>query len=340
MSDVSLPKKQGNKRAFCSVCLFLAGLVVGIGMTFVYFKWIHAPVVSLLSGHEVRGNPNGYKFVNPLLECDLGQEYLGRIGAKPMRETLLSMIDQAKQQGDITIASVYYRDLDNGPWVGINEKQSFIPASLLKVPIMLYFYKQSEQDPSLLSQTIRWDGKEPDGLTQYYTPETSIAASTTYSVDELINRMIIYSDNDAVLALGQKAQAPFLSLFHDLGIDTTSTGSDQSLNVVSYSTFFRVLFNASYLNPDLSERALSLLSKVTFDKGLTAQLPRDVIVAHKFGERADMSSTERQLHDCGIVYVPKHPYLLCIMTRGTDMDKLAKTISNLSKEVYDEVTSQ
>jgi hypothetical protein len=41
-----------------------------------------------------------------------------------------------------------------------------------------------------------------------------------------------------------------------------------------------------------------------------------------------------QLHDCGIVYKQKHPYLVCIMMRGTDLDTLAKVIAELSKIAY------
>jgi beta-lactamase class A len=328
----------GFRGVFCIIGLFVVGIAIGVVATIGYFKFMATPADQSLGSHEMRGNPKGYQFINPLLECDIGQEYLGNVGSKPMRSTLRSMIADATQRGDITLASVYYRDLDNGPWIGVNEKKNFIPASLLKVPLMLYFYKKAEQDPSVLTQTIQWDGKEPEGMFQYYSPSASIEANKPYSVDELITHAITYSDNDAVLALGQQVQSPFTELFNDLNIETTSTGNDQSLDVVNYSVFFRVLFNASYLSPEMSERALSLLSKATFDKGLTARLPRDVVVAHKFGERAASDSTERQLHDCGIVYVPKHPYLLCIMTRGTDMEKLASTIADISKEVYDEVT--
>ena len=35
------------------------------------------------------------------------------------------------------------------------------------------------------------------------------------------------------------------------------------------------------------------------------------------------------MHDCGIVYIPNSPYLLCIMTKGNSNDKLLKVISDM-----------
>jgi hypothetical protein len=43
---------------------------------------------------------------------------------------------------------------------------------------------------------------------------------------------------------------------------------------------------------------------------------------------------ERQLHDCGIVYAPGKPYLICIMTRGSDFKRLSPVIAQISKQVY------
>jgi hypothetical protein len=47
-----------------------------------------------------------------------------------------------------------------------------------------------------------------------------------------------------------------------------------------------------------------------------------------------------QLHDCGIIYYPGNPYLLCVMTRGTDWSALEKTIQTISAMTYKEVDSR
>jgi beta-lactamase class A len=101
----------------------------------------------------------------------------------------------------------------------------------------------------------------------------------------------------------------------------------------------RILYNASYLEPELSERALTILTEAEFSEGVAKKLPSSVPVAHKFGERL-LDNEIKQLHDCGIVYFPQNPYVLCVMTKGQDWEKLAQTIQDVSKMVYDEVNSR
>lgn len=67
-------------------------------------------------------------------------------------------------------------------------------------------------------------------------------------------------------------------------------------------------------------------------------IPSDVKVAHKFGER--YYGDIKQLHDCGVIYYPENPYLLCVMTIGKDFEDLAEVISHVSDVVYREVDSR
>lgn len=73
-----------------------------------------------------------------------------------LRETLMSnrvlnlskKIDnytaQKKKAGDISHLSVYFRNLNNGGWFGLEEKEYFSPASLMKLPILMAYIKKSE----------------------------------------------------------------------------------------------------------------------------------------------------------------------------------------------------
>jgi beta-lactamase class A len=135
--------------------------------------------------------------------------------------------------------------------------------------------------------------------------------------------------------------------FTDLGIlfpQVVSWNFDNNLKIVDYAAFFRVLFNASYLTKESSQKALELLTHTDFTGGLVAWVSNsDILVAHKFGERGIIGANgieEKQLHDCWIVYYPDRPYILCVMTRGLDWSKLQQTIADISKMVYEEVASK
>lgn len=96
--------------------------------------------------------------------------------------------------------------------------------------------------------------------------------------------------------------------------------------------------SARIMSLEHSEKVLSLLAQSEFDQGTASGVPKDVRVANKFGER--FIGNEKQLHDCGIVYFPQNPYLLCVMTRGKDFHELAGVISAISQMVYEEIDSR
>jgi beta-lactamase class A len=126
-------------------------------------------------------------------------------------------------------------------------------------------------------------------------------------------------------------------VYKDLGMSSPTDAGNYEIDAVTYSRFFRVLYNSTYLSRTMSEYALELLSRGSFSDGLPAGVPNGVLVAHQFGERTHPATGERQLHDCGIVYAPTRPYLLCVMTRGKEFKQLASVISDISREVYREM---
>lgn len=260
-----------------------------------------------------------------------------------LRNKIVDNISDEYLRGDITLASIYYRDLNNGPWMGINEKELFSPASLIKVPVMLTYFKLAESNPSILDETIKYD---PTLIVtqevQNIHPSVTLAPKKEYTIGELIYNMIVYSDNIAFDLLQEHIDKQLIiNTYTDLGIDISKGLTDPTGNIISvrnYASFFRILYNSSYLDKEYSEKALEILSKVDYHDGITKELPKDVTVAHKFGERGYVATGEHQLHDCGIVYVPRKPYLICVMTRGRDLNKLASTVSEISTIVYREIS--
>ena len=56
--------------------------------------------------------------------------------------------------------SIYFRNLETGDWVGINQNEDYDPASLLKVPVMILYLKHAESDPSILSRTYAYTASD------------------------------------------------------------------------------------------------------------------------------------------------------------------------------------
>lgn len=290
------------------------------------------------SAQQIRSGEGRY--TNPLLECDVAQ---GVINATKInfQNRLTEFVGGVNGSVGVSDVAVYFRDLNNGPAFGVKQDDQFIPASLLKVPVMMAYFKAAEKTPEILSTkvTVPSDILRVD-IPQLEPPEKRIEVGKQYTTEELIERMAKYSDNQSLISLFEKMPGEeLINLYKLLGVDSTVISDPTaSISVRQYSAFFRILFNSSFLSQDYSEKALGILAQSAFTKGLRAGVPNDVPIAHKFGEREIQGTL--QLHDCGIVYYPKRPYLLCVMTRGTDFAKLQNAISSISSFVYSQIDSQ
>ena len=306
---------------------FGLGVVVGL-MTLVSTLRPTSP-----SGFFVR--QSGYRLIQPLLDYEVTTP--AEPIADHLRSKVESLIHEKIQTQKVAQVSVYFRDLNGGSWFGIHEHERFAPASLLKVPLLMAYLKQAESDSHLLTQRLAYQG--PQQAKPNIHPSRVIETGKFYPVEELLSRMIVYSDNLAMATLVAHINQEVLNqTFTDLGIASpTDQQPDAAVSVKEYATFFRILFNASYLSREMSEKALDYLTRVEFKRGLAAGVPSNIVVAHKFGERAMEHVSATQFHDCGIVYCPSRPYLLCIMTSDHDVKELIKTTEGISRLVYHEV---
>lgn len=260
---------------------------------------------------------------------------------------LKTFVDDEIALGEVETISIYVRDLYNGPVLNINGSEEFAPASLLKLPLLVtYLSLQEEVGPSLFKTQLAYTAPDNE-LAQLITPERQIEEDTPYTVEELLQYMILYSDNRAYDALRSYLlqlypdQDLLRQTFVDLGIIDPNSLFDQTLTTRAYASIFTQLFHASYLRERASsEWALNLLTQTDYTMGLEAGLPEGIEVAHKFGERFSVDDDIRQLHDCGIVYFPDNPYLICVMTRGYDINKLQGIIAEISGRVYQEFESR
>jgi beta-lactamase class A len=287
----------------------------------------------------------GYQYISPLISCNLNSTKLF-----PQNQTVVndvqSVISQHENAGDITRASVYFADFNTGKWANVNGNDEYYPASLGKLPIMMAIYEMAENTSTFLDQQTSYPLGLPDLNTQQEIPPTnSITPGSLYSVNQLVDYMIKYSDNDAAAVLTTLAdQSDLTGIYSDLNIPLSSNVTASTSDIMTpeqYSILFRTLYNATYLSRDFSEEALELMTQTTFTQGIVAGVPSSTVVSHKYGLVSYVSGDtpeEWELHDCGIVYIPSNPYLVCVMTDGTaSIAAQEKTIADISKTVYTEV---
>jgi beta-lactamase class A len=314
-------------------CLIAIGIIIGF--------WVipHDSHEAKPAVGDIRQAENAGRLTNQLLECAELPEGLSIGGRINLEQEIREKMDALKQEGKLTQGAVYYRDLNNGPWFGINEDTLYYPASLLKVPLAMAFYSRDQENPGFLQESAVFEstGQDFEAAQAFGSPKR-LEDGKEYSIEELVMSMLQDSSNEAALILAQIAgEENVLDVYEDIGIPAPQFGKDYQISVHTFGSFFRILFNATYLDRIHSEKMLEVMTHSGFTQGIAAGLPSEITVAHKFGTRE--VGGVRQLHDCGIVYAPEKPYILCVMTQGTDYDMLADFIKDVSETVFKTVTS-
>lgn len=315
------------KKSIPLLLFFLTGLVAGFFVKNVIIFNRNTPLYSIIR------SPNK-KLTNPLIDCEQ-YESSALIKINTLKREVEEII---KKYPSVNIA-LYYRNLNNGPWFGINESSQFSPHSLLKVPILIAYLKKAESDPEVLNKKINYSGKQ--SISKNIFSQDQLTPNNEYTVDELLNRMVSLSDNTALELLYKNIDENYIKAIHqelDIPYPNNTTPNDY-LTVRTYASLFRILYNATYLSRDMSEKALHYLLQSDFTQGIRTSLPKNTTTALKYGVMpASKDSPATQLHECGIIYAKNNPYILCIMTKGNDLKTAVKFINEASKLIYQEVT--
>ena len=226
----------------------------------------------------------------------------------------------------------YFEDLTTGAWLGINEKEEFMPLSLLKVPTMIATLKEVEDGNLSLDQYVVLDEQDIDNRSGSLWMKGPGYALT---VKDLLMRLIQDSDNTAELTLVNHVISDGVLLESTSAIGFSQSGNVTMVTPKEYANMLRGLYFSNYLRRPFSELALTIMLETDFNSQIPAGIPSTVKVAHKVG----FYTWEGYYHDCGIIYAPDKPYILCIMSKGSTAEEADRVMSQLSKLVYERVTA-
>jgi len=322
---------QTLRRLSLPTLLLITGIVTG---------WmLHSVPVSSTAennGTPLRLTSNAFPMIKPLLACSIDaknptSEY------NDLQKSLEDTIAKSTAAGDIENASIYVRNLDNGFWTSVNGDNEYVPASLMKIVTLLVYLLQADTDPTVLDRLITIYTAD-ENASPNIVPEKTAEIGKTYTVRELLELMMEYSDNTAKRALVEQMNIPiFQQVLEalDLPALTNDENTRYTISPRLYSRFLRILYNSTLISQKNSEIALEWMAKSSYTAGLVKGIGESVTIAHKFGETIvedSYGSSSYQHHDCGIVY-SKNPYVICVMTQGKDLSILAKTIASLASTV-------
>jgi beta-lactamase class A len=253
--------------------------------------------------------------------------------------------------------------------VAMREDELFPLASLVKLPILVTLYAEVRARRIDLAERVRYERSlRVPGSGVLQDLDDGIAPT----VRDLATLMITVSDNtaaDVLLArLGKdlvertmreigasSVRVPFSirELFEELtdapGADydrlserlRTSAGSggraviaDQTVRATprDICRVFEMLERREILDPASCEAVLGILKRTKTDTRIPALLPKGTVIAHKTGTIRGVRC------DAGIVYAPKGPYALGILSKGVGNDlRVDVALAEISLAVYEEV---
>ncbi|MDE2399995.1 MAG: serine hydrolase [Patescibacteria group bacterium] len=333
------------------LCIFIFAFGVGYYVSFIRnFKWTQDIVSGIV---PVRENNFNYQFIYPLLGYKFGNaRYL--MEDKDLEQQINTYVQNQYQNNTINNISVFYRNFLNNKWAGVNADVQFHPGSMMKVLVMMAYFREAQLDPSILQQNLIYsDDINKQISVLNYGQNSNLVVGQSYTVDQLIQTMIKDSDNGANDLLLKYINHKILDdVFNDFNIKNPDATTDFTISTTQYSDFLRILYNSTYLSEINSEKALSIMNKSTFHDGISAGVPTGVNVAQKYGEYVDTDALHQnikniELSNCGIVYFPNNPYEVCINVKGSysgdghlDEQKLASIIKDISSIIYNYINNK
>lgn len=340
MNDTKKSKNISVNRSVVTIAViaaFATGILVGRG------SWLFGPGREPSAAGVLPAASEEFRYIRQSLQQETASEGRKKRELKPFRYKVNSLIEKLVREETLSTASIYFRDLDNGNRFGIREQDLFSPENQLKLPLLIAYFKWAETDPLVLRKKLTVAGGDRSTY-RYLNPPSIVQPGALYSVNDLLFRMVAYGDNDAYALLAANLPAKRLhTIARDLYVNYDPSKKEDFLSLSSYASFFRVLFNASYLSEEMSEKALRYLTRSSFKKGMASGVPPEVEVANKAGERIIAGGEGQevlQLHEFGIIYHPRRPFLLGITVRGEDYEDLAAAIRDITRLIYEEVDRQ
>lgn len=233
---------------------------------------------------------------------------------------------------------VYYKDLSSGKSFGFNEKEGFLAASVIKLPILAVILNEIKKghfrkDDILI---LKAADKVP-GCGALFHMHNGLELT----IKDLYNLMIVLSDNTAtnmlIRALGINNINPILN---ELGLITTKLnrllfdyekhklGIENYFSPLEIGAILESVYKKNLISEDISLEIEEILKLQQINHKIPYLIPDEIEIAHKTGEDDGITN------DVGIVY-SKKPFILCFAGNDTDMVQAEDALRRISLLCYE-----
>jgi len=242
------------------------------------------------------------------------------------------------------ILSAGFKDFTTNETYFLNEGHIFPAASIVKVPILLEYYQQIEEDSLDPDEMVVLRAEEVVGGAGILL---EMHSGLKLTLRDLVRLMIVISDNTASnMMLDRLGMDDVNAFMKSMGLMDTVIGrkfmidpnamfSKNFTSTKDMVKLYDLLFKGEILNRKHTREAVEILSRQQYREKIPLLLPKKLKVAHKTGEISGVR------HDCAMILHEEKPYSLCILTEELpDVIKADRLIAELSLEFYNEVVRE
>lgn len=224
----------------------------------------------------------------------------------------------------------YLIDLESGFGFGVNEKEVFDGASLVKLPVMAALCLMEENGG--LSFNEKYVLKNSDKVSGAGILSNK-PVGFEISFGEILELMGKRSDNTAFVIAKTKVGKDAIEKVLTKAQMKNTDVETRDMTPYDAGMFFLNLWKGNLVDGKNKEKILDSLTNTDFENYLPKGLPEGVRIAHKFGTLTHI------INDAGIVYAEK-PYILIVMSKGIVEREATTFIPSFSKVVYEVLSDQ
>lgn len=238
---------------------------------------------------------------------------------------------------------IAYRIEDgDGSFIEYHEDETFQSASLIKIPMIIEGYRQSEQRKIYLNQPVTIPPNEITGGSGVLHVLTNKVFMT---VEDLLTLMIIVSDNTSTnMMMTLLGQEEINQCIQDLGLKNTilarrmqdfkalKEGRDNLISAADTVTCLKAIHTGDFLEKESRDKILRALDNQQLRDKLPAMMGRGVIVGNKTGGIRGVA------HDCAIIRSEDKTIYAAVMTEDMKSEEESRLIMNrIGKWIYEEM---
>jgi len=217
---------------------------------------------------------------------------------------------------------VYFQDLSSGREMGSGQNSVMEAASVIKIPVALYTYQQSEAGALSLDDLVTLQSSDFMGGTGILYG--SAKPGDKYSYRDLVSMLIRYSDNTAWQALRRALGSRAIDAYAaSIGapdchqVDDNCTARETGIELAA-------LYRGQLLNAADTQTLITLLETTVYNDRINYYLT-GIPVAHKVGMDGGV------MNDAGIVYQPGRPFVMSMYTYTGDGSSGIQAIRDVAR---------